>query len=102
TIVRQGTPAIPMTPQLTPSETHLIYPIAPQGETATVAGDGGAGKTTLALAVVLAALNGAALPGGIRAARRIRAALICDYETTKETVDELVYLLCRAHGWDAK
>src|SRR5207249_841051 len=68
---------------------------------AAIAGDGGAGKTTLVLALALAAINGAALPGGIRAARRIVAALLLDYETKKETVDELTYLLCRAHGWDA-
>jgi hypothetical protein len=69
-------------------------------ESAVIAGDGGGGKDE-ALTLALAALNGATLPGGIRSARRITAALILDYETTKETVDELTYLLCRAHGWSA-
>jgi DnaB-like helicase N terminal domain/AAA domain len=98
---RRGSPAVAVTPQLASSEAYLIDPIVPQGETATIAGDGGSGKTTLALVLALAALNGAPLPGGINATRRIAAALFLDYETTQATVEELVCLICRAHGWDA-
>src|SRR5207244_347908 len=47
---RRGAPAVPVTPQPAPGETHLIYPIAPLGESAVIAGDGGGGKTTLAVA----------------------------------------------------
>jgi hypothetical protein len=86
---------------LAPGERHLIDPVCPLGETAAIAGDGGSGKTALTLALALAALNGGTLPGGIRATRRITAALFLDYETTKPTVDEVTYLLCQAHGWDA-
>jgi hypothetical protein len=100
-IARRGSPAVPVTPQLPQGETNLIVPVCPQGETTTIAADGGSGKTTLAVVLGLVALNGATLPGGIRATRRIRAVLFCDYETTKETVDELACLIGRAQGWDA-
>jgi hypothetical protein len=94
---RAGNPSVVVIPRRRTGPRFLIDPIAPAGETTVLAGDGGAGKSYLAVAQALAISSAAPLPGGLRA--EIQGPVVyCDWESTEAEFAERAYYLANGLG----
>lgn len=82
--VRQGVPTVRLTPAPAPEARCLVEPLLPLGETAVLFGDGGSGKSLLALALGVAVSTGCPLPGGLRMTSSPRPVLFLDWESCQE------------------
>lgn len=78
---RQGSPAVDLSlGQEEAEDRYAVYPLLPLGETCILYGDGGSGKSYLALSLALAVATSHPLPGGIRPLVT-GSTLYLDYET---------------------
>lgn len=92
--LRAGAPVICLLPKRAPTARHLIAKLVLAGETNVLFGDGGSGKSLLALSLAVAASTGRALPGGLVPTAPIRRVLYLDYESCpEEHADRLAGLL---------
>lgn len=92
--LRAGGPVLCLMPRRAPAARHLIDKLVLAGETNVLFGDGGSGKSLLALALAVAASTGRALPAGLLPAAPIRRVLYLDYESCQaEHEDRLAGLL---------
>jgi hypothetical protein len=92
--VRAGAPVVCLWPQRAPAARHLIAKLVLAGETNVLFGDGGSGKSLVALALAVAASTGQALPAGLVPTAPIRRVLYLDYESCQaEHEDRLAGLL---------
>jgi hypothetical protein len=92
--VRAGAPIVCLWPQRAPAARHLIAKLVLAGETNVLFGDGGSGKSLLALALAVAASTGQALPAGLVPSGPPRRVLYLDYESCQaEHEDRLAGLL---------
>ncbi len=73
---------------------YLVEPLVLESETAVVYGDGGAGKSTFALAVAVAVAGGVPLPHGFRPAHSTNV-LYLDWEAYREEQSERLSALRR-------
>ncbi len=81
--VRQGEPINQLEPAAAPAVRQLVERILPLGETSVVFGDGGTGKSLLALAIALAVTSKVPLPGGLRPTQDAPV-LYLDWESCRE------------------
>src|SRR3989442_13436316 len=95
--VRKGLPAILLQARPALAPRYLIDPILPLGETAVLFGDGGAGKSYMALVLALAAMTCSPLPGGFHVRNHAKA-LYLDWEAVPDELEERLYLLSRGLG----
>lgn len=80
---RAGEPVVVLEPALTaPAAPYLVEQLLPAGETAIIFGDGGSGKSLLALAVAVAVVTGTTLPAGLRPHEHANV-LYLDWESTQ-------------------
>lgn len=96
-LVRTGEPSVVLAEVPAVPTQWLVPGWIPLGQTTLLYGDGGAGKSTIALALALAALTGGTLPGGWSPAR-ISGALYLDYEVDAAVHAEGLRGLCRPLG----
>jgi hypothetical protein len=94
---RKGPPIIALEPAPARETRDLIETLLPIGETAVLHGDGGSGKSLLALALAVAATTGTTLPGGLRPTQRVNV-LYLDYESTVEEHQERLHALIAGLG----
>lgn len=94
---RKGVPIIALEPAPARETRELIEKMLPLGETAVLHGDGGSGKSLLALALALTATTGTTLPGGLRPTQRVHV-LYLDYESTAEEHRERLHALIAGLG----
>jgi len=92
--LRVGDPIVCLMPRRAPAARHLIAKLILAGETNVLFGDGGAGKSQLALAVAIAGSTGRALSGAIALTGEPVRVLYLDYESClEEHQDRLAGLL---------
>ncbi len=92
--LRIGDPIVCLMPRRAPATRHLIAKLVLAEETNVLFGDGGAGKSQLALAAAVAGSTGRALPGGIALTGEPVRVLYLDYESClEEHQDRLAGLL---------
>jgi hypothetical protein len=92
--LRAGSPVICLMPRRAPATRHLIAKLVLANETNVLFGDGGSGKSLLALSLAVAASTGQALPGGLVPAAAAVRVLYIDYEScVEEHEDRLAGLL---------
>lgn len=94
---RQGAPTRLLEPAAPRPVRDLMEKLLPVSETTVLTGDGGAGKSTFALAVGLALVTGTALPHGLRPTQRANV-LYLDYESNEDEHAERLYGLTRGLG----
>jgi hypothetical protein len=82
--VRAGAPVVCLMPRRAPTTRHVIAKLVLAGETNVLFGDGGSGKSLLALALAVAASTGTPLPGGLVPTAPPRRVLYLDYESCQE------------------
>lgn len=85
--LRAGAPTVQLVPAGRGVERHLVDKVILDGETNVLFGDGGAGKSFLALALAVAAATGKPLPAGLTP-RRSGPVLYLDWESTEEEQQE--------------
>jgi hypothetical protein len=92
--IRRGAPIEPLVPMRRSSESrYLLHKLLIERETNLLYGDGGVGKSLLALGLAVAVGLGVDLPAGLRSAGRC-ATLYLDWESTREEhQDRLARLL---------
>src|SRR3990167_3974205 len=95
---REGTPAEGLSTVTTqPDKRYALYPMLPLGQTCVLYGDGGCGKSLLAMSVAIAMATQQALPSGFRPMFSC-STLYLDYETNKEEQASRLRLLSRGFG----
>jgi hypothetical protein len=94
---RAGNPTVVVVPRMRTGPRYLVDPLAPAGETTVLAGDGGAGKSYLAVALALAVCADARLPGSMRAELH-GPVLFLDWESTEEEFAERALYLATGLG----
>lgn len=98
--VRQGEPIMPLEPAAAPTTRQLVERLLPLGETSVIFGDGGTGKSLLALAVAVAVSSKAPLPGGLRPMQDV-SVLYLDWESCREEQAERLEGLLAGLGLSA-
>ncbi len=97
---RAGWPTVELQPAQSRDQPSIFHGIAmPKNKPSLWAGDGDAGKTVSAYALMIARVTGITLPGGIKAAEQ-GPCLMLDAETDQETSEALVYAFVRGLGVD--
>jgi hypothetical protein len=76
---------------------YIVKDFVPKLETATVFGDGGVGKSMLALALLLSVVTGDEIVPGYPPLET-GAGLYLDFETSRKRIDKRAKLLCRGVG----
>jgi len=95
---REGTPAEGLSTVTTPPDKrYALYPMLPLGQTCVLYGDGGSGKSLLAMSIAIAMATQHPLPSGFRPMLSC-SALYLDYETNKEEQASRLRLLSRGFG----
>jgi hypothetical protein len=92
--LRRSEPAIPLQAAARTKPRWLVDPLIPLGEMTVLFGDGGAGKSLLALAIAIAGLQGYPL-GGPWAVGDVQRVLYLDWESDRETHSERLWALTR-------
>ena len=91
--LRVGEPLVPLVPQLAGATRHLVGKLLLAGETNVLFGDGGSGKSLLALALAVSVATRIDLPAGLRPSGPAPV-LYLDYESClEEHQDRLAGLL---------
>lgn len=80
--------------------TWLVRNLAVAGETTTIFGEGGTGKSNLALAIALSVQTGQTFAPGFPPLRQGNV-LVLDWETTRERIDARIKALCAGIGMPA-
>ncbi len=93
--IRIGDPAVPLSPIEPSVGRWLIEPYIPLGDITVLFGDGGTGKSLLALALTLSGLLGHPL-GGIWSIRDIKRAVYLDWESDRQAHAERLWGLAQA------
>ena len=76
------------------SDRFLIERFLPHGETSVIFGDGGSGKSLLALSLAVAVSSGISLPCGLQSNQK-SPVLYLDYETTQDEQNDRLWLRAR-------
>ena len=92
--LRRGEPAVAMEPAARVTPRWLVEPLIPHGDMTVLFGDGGAGKSLLALALAVGGLLGQPLGGPWRVGD-VQKVLYLDWESDRETHNERLYGLCQ-------
>ena len=99
--LRQGQPIVSLEPVAAPTTRQLIERLLPLGETSVIFGDGGTGKSLLALSVTVAVSSGIPLPGGLRPTQEAAPVLLLDWESCQEEQNERLAGLLSGFGLSA-
>lgn len=84
---RIGAPIEPLIAGTSAAPRELVEKLIPDGEIAVLFGDGGAGKSTLALALAVSVVTGRGLPHGFRPTRTAKV-LYLDWEGSRDDLSE--------------
>ncbi|HTK91394.1 MAG TPA: AAA family ATPase [Verrucomicrobiae bacterium] len=95
--LRAGEPVVCLMPRPAGATRYLINKLALAGETNVLFGDGGSGKSYLALLLAVAASTGITLPGGLRATTATPV-LYLDYESCVEEHQDRLHLIMNGLG----
>ena len=90
--LRRGEPAVPLEPRLPRPSRWFVDPYIPAGEVTVLYGDGGAGKSLLALALAVSGLLGHPLTP-VWAAAPLERVLYLDWESDAQTHGERLHAL---------
>jgi hypothetical protein len=95
--LRAGEPVVCLMPVPATETRYFVSKLALAGETNVLFGDGGGGKSLLALLLAVAASSGVALPAGIRAPTKAPV-LYLDYESCVEEHQDRLSLILNGLG----